>query len=78
MINISLKTKPAAMAVMSTETTDAHQETGTENPAVPANPANTSATIATHEELSIMKCTNKEEAITYKKCLRDLIERAIH
>ena len=68
----------AAMTVSSMEATDACQRTGTENPAVPVNPVNTSATVATHEELSIMKCTNKEEAITYEKHLRGLAERAIH
>ena len=75
---MSLKTEPAATAVMTTETTDAHQGTSTDNPAVPANPVNTSATVATHEELSILKCTNKEEAITYEKHLRSLTERVVH
>ena len=37
MINMSLKTEPAAMTVTSTEATDAHQGTSTDNPAVPAN-----------------------------------------
>ena len=70
--------EPAAMTVTSMEATDAHQGTSTDNPGVLANPVNTSATVATCEELSIMKCTNKEEAITYEKCLRDLTERVIH
>ena len=68
----------AATTVSSMEATDAHQGTSTENPAVPVNLVNTSTTVATCEELSIMKCTNKEEAITYKKHLRDLTERAMH
>ena len=68
----------AAMTVMSMEATNAHQGTSTENPAVPANLVNTSATVTTHEELSIMKCTNKEEAIAYEKCLRGLADRVIH
>ena len=68
----------AAMTVLSMEATDAHQGTSTENPAVPANLMNTSATVTTHEELSIMKCTNKEEAIAYEKHLRGLTERVIH
>ena len=68
----------AAMTISSMEETDAHQGTGTENPAIPANLVNTSATVTTHEELSIMKCTNKEEAITYEKHLRGLTERVIH
>ena len=68
----------AAMTVMSMEATDVHQGTSIGNPAVPANPANTSATVTTHEELSIMKCINKEEAIAYEKHLRGLTERVIH
>ena len=75
---MSLKTEPAAMTVMSTEATDAHQGTSTDNPAVPVNPANISATVTTHEDQSIMKCTNKEEAIAYEKHLRSLTERAVH
>ena len=75
---MSLKTEPAAMAVTTAETTDACQGTSTDNPAVPANLANTSATVTTHEELSILKCTNKEETITYEKHLRSLTERAVH
>ena len=75
---MSLKTELAAMAVTSVDTTDAHQGTSTDNPAVPVNPANTSATVTTHEELSILKCTNKEEAITYEKHLRSLTERVVH
>ena len=34
--------------------------------------------VATCEELSILKCTNKEEAIAYEKCLRSLTERVVH
>ena len=75
---MSLKTEPAATTVMSMEATDVHQGTSTDNPTVPANPANTSTTVATCEELSIMKCTNKEEAIAYEKCLRSLAERVVH
>ena len=67
----------AAMTALSMKATDAHQGTNTENPEISMNPVNTSTTVATHEELSIMKFINKEEAIAYEKHLRGLTETVI-
>ena len=42
------------------------------------NLASTLTTVTTQEELSVLKCTNKEQAIAYDKHLRKLAEKAIH
>ena len=52
-------------------------DTSTSSQVDPPNLANPLTTVTTQEELSILKCTNKEEAIAYEKHLRKLAEKVI-
>ena len=58
--------------------TAAPADTSAESQAVPSNLASTLTTVTTQEELSVPKCTNKEQAIMYEKHLRKLTEKVIH
>ena len=62
------KTKPS---------TSAPADTSADSQVDPLNLVNPFTTVTTQEELSILKCTNKEQAITYEKHLRKLAEKAI-
>ena len=58
--------------------TAAPADTSAESQAGPANLMSMLTTVAAQEELSVLKCTNKEQAIAYEKHLRKLAEKAIH
>ena len=58
--------------------TAAPVDTSAESQAGLVNPVRVLATVATQEELLIMKCTNKEQAIAYEKHLWKLTEKVIH
>ena len=73
------KPDPDTTATADTEgqATTTHSSTNTKSQAR-ANLVRQPATVTTQEKLSVLKCTNKEEAIAYEKHLRKLAENAIH
>ena len=62
------KTKPS---------TSAPANTSADSQADPLNLVIHLPTVTIQEELSVLKCTNKEQAIAYEKHLRKLAEKAI-